>query len=81
MKKNELKKGLQTTGTSATQAKSANRKSAKSATTAVDFSAVQTIYLRHKHSWHTKTKKEITSLDGYVVESYIPQAAIVYISK
>ena len=75
MKKNELKKGLQTTGTPAPQ------QSRKSAATTVDFFAVQTIYLRHKHSWHKKTKQQIPSLDGYTVENYIPSANLIYINK
>jgi hypothetical protein len=76
--KKELRKGLATMPSASPLKKTAPK--AKKIEP-VDFSAVQTIYLRHKFSWHKKDKSEISSLDNYIIESYIPQTKTIYLNK
>lgn len=78
MKKNELKKGLETMQVE--KPKTTQRKQAKIASPA-DLFAVQTIYLRHKFSWHRITQERLKTIENYVVESYIPAASTAYITQ
>lgn len=52
----------------------------KEAPKVIDFSAVQTVYLKKNKSWVLKEKSQINFAD-YKVESYIEAAQTIFISK
>jgi|688.fasta_scaffold544102_2 hypothetical protein len=76
--KKELRKELQTMP-SASPLKKATVKVKKIEN--VNFEKLETIYLRHKSAWFKKDKKDILSLDNYIIESYIPQTNTIYLNQ
>lgn len=55
-------------------------KTKKEAPKVIDFSAVQTVYLKRNKNWVLKEKTQINFAD-YKVESYIEAAKTIFISK